>query len=101
MNKYFTSMTLLITIFFFLSGCSSTSLQSKRLDTAESFIVEAEHILDSPPHRDRITAINENLGTANAYLLTLKDNKKYLSENEKKRYPSIKQRADQLKKSIR
>ncbi|MEE9326385.1 MAG: hypothetical protein V3U71_03745 [Cocleimonas sp.] len=101
MNKPTTSITLLITILFYLLGCSSISLQSKRLNTAESFIIEAEHILNGSPQRGRLTAANENLGTANAYLLTLKDNRKHLSENEKRRYQSLKQRANQLKKRIR
>jgi len=84
-----------------LSGCSSSPLQSNRLDTAESFIAQAEQALNGSPLNNQIRIANENIGTANAYLLTLHDNKRRLSVNEQKRYLSLKLRADNLKKRIR
>lgn len=72
-------------------------LQSGRLDTAESHIIQAEHALQ----RKQIRIADENLGTASAYLLTLRDNKKALTKNELKRYQALKQRSEGLMKQIR
>lgn len=72
-------------------------LQSSRLDTAEGYIIQTEQALA----RKQIRIAEDNLGTANAYLLTLRDFKKSLTINEIKRYELLKQRADGLGKQIR
>jgi hypothetical protein len=87
---------------FQLSACSSSSsLQSNRLDTAEEHILEAEQALANSAGSAGIKIADDNLGTANAYLATLNDHKKYLTENELKRYQALKQRSDGLLKRIK
>jgi len=42
----------------------------------------------------------QNLDTAGAYLLTLRDNKKVLSDTQLKRYNSLSQRVSTLRKQL-
>jgi len=71
-----------------ISGCSSTPLQSQRLNKAETYIIQAEQALTA---NKRKLAIND-MGTAKAYLDTLKDNLKFLSKSEVKRYHKLRSR---------
>ena len=88
-------------ILLFLTACSSTALQSKRLNTAEDFIIQAEQALSRSPSNTQIRIADENLGTAHAYLATIYDQRKFLSKHELKRYQTLKQRVDGLYKRIR
>ena len=101
--KTLSSLLFLYTfIVFQLSSCSSTPLQSIRLEAAEIHIMQAEQALaNSSGNETEIRIADENLGTATAYLATLNDQKKYLSENEMKQYQALKQRAENLSKRIR
>lgn len=85
----------------FLMACSSIPLQSKRLDSAEDHIIQAEQALAGSSSNVQIRIADENLGTASAYLDTLKDQKKFMTEPETQRYQSLKQRAEMLLKQIR
>lgn len=82
-----------------LSAC--TPLQSRRLDTAEDYIVEAEQILAGPPHHDQVKVADDTIGSAKAYLLTLKDFKKRLNSHELKRYKVLQQRANGVTNRIK
>jgi hypothetical protein len=84
-----------------LSACSSIPLQTKRMDLAEDLIVEAEQALASKPKNPPVRFAIENIGTANAYLATVNDNKKFLTGYELKRYELLKHRADGIMTRIR
>ncbi len=101
MKNFIRSVFVSIFILFQFSACSTSSLQSNRLDTAEEHILQAEQALANSSGSLGIRIADENLGTANAYLATLHDHKKYLTENELKRYQALKQRTDGLLKRIR
>ena len=92
--------SLLITLFIAiqLSSCSTSNLQSGRLDSAESYILQAEQRLSTGGNK-RVAA--ENIGTAKAYLGTLRDHKKYLTKGELARYQTLLQRSNKLSKRIR
>ena len=94
-------ISLITSVIFQLSACSTTSLQSNRLDSAESYIVRAEKIIANSPRKAEKNLAEENLGTATAYLETLRDNRKFLTKDEHKRRQELKQRADKLSKLIR
>ena len=74
-----------VTIVSLLAGCSSTPLQSTRLNKAESYMIQAEQALSSTQAGRMNVAIN-NIGISKAYLATTKDNLKFLTNTEKKRY---------------
>lgn len=80
-----------------LSSCSTKNLQSDRLDSAESYIQQAEQSLSSAGNKQNAA---NNLGTAKAYLGTLRDHKKYLTKNEFKRYQALTQRTNTLSKRL-
>ena len=82
------------------TACSQDRLQTDRLNLAENYIGKAEQIVThSTGGEDNILA-EETLGTAKAYLETVRDNKKFLTEQEERRRLELKQRADQLLKRI-
>ncbi len=72
-----------------ISGCSTTPLQTTRLDKAETYMMQAEQAITA----NRMKLATNNMGTAKAYLDTLKDNLKFLSKNEVKRYHLLRGRA--------
>jgi len=71
-----------------ISACSSTPLQTTRLNKAETYIIQAEQALAA----NRINIAVNDMGTAKAYLDTLKDNLKFLSKTEVKRYNELRAR---------
>ena len=97
-NTTYFFLSILITLL--LSGCSTAALQTSRLDTAEEYIVQAEQAIGSSPNQTQIIYATESLGTANAYLATLKDNKKHLSKQELERFKALKLRAKNLQNRI-
>jgi hypothetical protein len=102
MKTLSSSLFLYIFIVFQLTSCSSTPLQSKRLEAAEAHIMQAEQALANSSDDDsEVRVADENLGTATAYLATINDQKKYLSENEMKQFQALKQRAKDLSRRIR
>jgi len=94
-------ISIIITAIFQLSACTNASLQSNRLDAAESYIVRAEKIIANSSGKAEKNLAEESLGTATAYLETVRDNRKFLTKNEHKRRQELKQRADKLSKLIR
>lgn len=75
-----------------LIACSGTPLQTKRLDQVQINLEQAKAALQ----RSQIGLAKEAHGEASAYLLTARDNKKYMSEAEKKRYEQLKQSSEAL-----
>ena len=99
LKKYF-FIGMLLTFSFFQVACSTKTLQHDRLNLAENYIEKAEGIIaNSRGENDKILA-QETLGTAQAYLETLRDNRKFLTEQEQKRRLDLKQRAEELSKVI-
>lgn len=94
-------IAIIITVIFQLSACSNANLQSNRLDSAESYIERAEQIIANSPGETEKNLAEENLGTAIAYLETVRDNRKFLTKDEYKRRLELKQRADKLINMIR
>jgi len=94
-------ITIIITVIFQLSACSNANLQSNRLDSAESYIERAEQIIANSPGEIEKNLAEENLGTAIAYLETVRDNRKFLTKEERKRRLELKRRAKNLSDSIR
>jgi len=84
-----------------LSACSTASIQTQRLNTAESYIQQTEQLLVGSLDDDLIRAAQQDLDTANAYLATLKDYRKLMTDDEMKRYKALKQRSDEIMKRIR
>ena len=101
MNTSIKSFLLNISIITLLSACSTSSLQTKRLDTAENLIIQAEQTLSSPSGQKYKQQINEDLGTANAYLATLNDYKKSLNKAEIERYKALKRRSNVLMQRVK
>ena len=87
-------------IIFQLSACSTANVQTDRLKAAESYIAQAEQAVSSPSKRTTKFIAENNLGTAKAYLETLRDNKKFLTDAELKTYHALKQRANMLSKRL-
>ncbi len=81
---------------FLISGCSSTPLQSTRLNKAEAFMTQAEQAIEA----QKMNIAQNNMGTAKAYLDTLKDNLKFLSKAEVKRFNSLKVKAKVISSRI-
>ena len=75
-------------------GCSSGPLQSGRLDNAEEYILRAQEQINQP------ILANETLGTANAFLATVKDNKFRLSQAEKTRYELLLKKSKVVSRKI-
>lgn len=83
-----------------LVACSSTPLQTSRLDTAESEIIQAEQILARSSGIRGMKAADDKLGAASSYLATVLDNKKYLNKNQLQRYAALKRRLDAVYQQI-
>jgi len=99
-KTFITNTVVILSLLFLQTACSQDTLQADRLNQAENYIGRAEQIIThSAGEKDNILA-EENLGTAKAYLETLRDNKKFLTEQEERRRLELKQRADQLQKII-
>jgi len=81
------SSALLISLLL-LTACSA-SLQTRRMDTAEDHIVQAEQAAKN----NNSSAVTENVGSAKAYFATINDNRSQLTINEQKRLSKLKQRA--------
>ncbi len=94
------NLLLLITFVSFLTGCSSTPLQSTRLNKAETYMIQAEQALSSTQADRKNIAIN-NIGISQAYLATIKDNLKFLTKVEKKRYYALVTRAKGIEGRVR
>ena len=77
-----------------LVACSSGPLQSGRLDNAEEYIMRAQTQMDQP------IFANETLGTATAFLATVKDNKFRLTKEELARYESLLKQSNDLSRQI-
>jgi len=99
-KTFFAGTVVILSLLLLQTACSQDTLQTDRLNLAENYIGKAEQIVTrSVGEKDNILA-EESLGTAKAYLETLRDNKKFLTEQEEKRRLELKQRADQLLKRI-
>ncbi|WP_299879591.1 hypothetical protein [uncultured Cocleimonas sp.] len=83
-----------------LVGCSNAPVQTSRLNSVEDLILDAERVLSNNAGPNPIQYAKQNLDTAGAYLLTLRDNKKVLSDIQLKRYNSLTQRISTLRKQI-
>ena len=83
------NIPLLMTTILLLSACSTSPLQSTRLNKAETYMIQAEHALLSKQTNNMKVAEN-NIGIANAYLATIKDNVKFLSKSELNRFETLK-----------
>ncbi len=90
------SLLLSLALVIQLTGCSTSGLQSGRLDSVETYLSQAEQSFSANRKMD---AVN-NLGTAKAYLGTLRDYKKFLSKEELQRYQALNRRATELTKRI-
>lgn len=71
------------------------------MNTAEDHIIEAERALSGAYGGVDKPYANANVGTASAYLATVYDNRKFLTDNEQKRYQALTQRVEQLKTQVR
>ena len=96
MHKIFKIYLINIVGIVFLTACSTQKLQTTRLDKAETYIVQAEQAISIK----RMTSATNNMGTAKAYLDTLKDNLKFLSKSEVKRYHLLRARAKNIASRI-
>ncbi len=83
-----------------LTGCSTAPVQGDRLNTAEELLIDVENILARSSEPNAKLYAKEQLGSANAYLLTLKDNKKVLTKTQLQRYNALLQRASSLQKRV-
>ena len=83
-----------------LVGCSNAPVQTDRLNTVEDLLFDAENVLSRNTGPNPKQYAKENLDTAGAYLLTLRDNKKLLSKIQMKRYNSLTQRVSTLRKKL-
>ena len=81
-----------------LVACSNAPVQTKRLNTVEDLVIGAERVLSNNTNPNAKQYAKQNLDTAGAYLLTLRDNKKILSDNQLKRYNALNQRISVLQK---
>jgi hypothetical protein len=79
-----------------LQACTSTPLQSSRLNSAEDDILQAEQALSA----SKVKIAENYLGTAAAYLATVEDYKNRLSSNEKKKYQGLRQREVNISRMI-
>ena len=79
-----------------ISGCSTTPLQSKRLNKSETFMIQAEQAISS----NKLKLAKANIGTAKAYLDTLKDNLKFLTKAEVKRYHRLRAKEKLISKTL-
>ena len=87
--------SILATVFSMaIVGCSSGPLQSGRLDNAEEHITRAQAQANQP------ILANETLGTATAFLATVKDNKFRLTEQELARYEMLLKRSKMVSGEI-
>ncbi|MEB8433702.1 hypothetical protein OO007_15795 [Cocleimonas sp. KMM 6892] len=93
-SKIFLAMTLST----LLVACSNAPVQTKRLNTVEDLVVGAERVLSNNTNPNAKQYAKQNLDTAGAYLLTLRDNKKILSDDQLKRYNALTQRISVLQK---
>lgn len=102
MKVYKVSKVLLTTILTttILTACSNAPVQNKRLNTVEYLVIGAERALSSKSVPNPVQYAKGNLDTAGAYLLTLRDNKKILSEIQLKKYNSLTQRVTILLKQL-
>ncbi len=91
---------LVMLVLFQISACSTANLQTDRLNSVEDYLQQVEVLLSSSQNSQSIYIADEKLGTAKAYLETLRDNRKFLTENELRRYNALKQRANSLARQI-
>ena len=85
-----------LSVLVLLAGCSSTTLHTKRLNIAEDQINYAEQVLSQSPSSEQIKMVSDELGTATAYLATVEDFKKFLSNEELRRHKALLHRANTL-----
>ena len=83
-----------------ITGCSTAPVQTDRLNTVEDLLLDAERVLSNKSVSNPNQYAKENLGSASAYLLTLRDNKKVLSDSQLKRYNSLTKRVSALQKQL-
>ncbi len=88
MIRTITLLSIKVVTALMITGCSTTPLQSTRLNKAETYIIQAEQAYTN----SRTIIAKNNIGTAKAYLDTLKDNLKFLSKSEIKRYNTLRAR---------
>ena len=84
----------------FLTGCSTAPVQNDRLNTVENLLRDSERVLSQNSVSNPKQYAKENLDTASAYLLTLKDNKRRFSDIQLKRYNSLSERVSTLQKKL-
>jgi hypothetical protein len=94
----FSKIFLATTLSTLLVACSNAPVQTKRLNTVEDLVVGAERVLSNNTNPNAKQYAKQNLDTAGAYLLTLRDNKNILSDNQLKRYNALTQRISVLQK---
>lgn len=95
MNHFIKPFLVSFLIVILLSACSTTSLQSARMDEAEQQTILAEQALRQKDHNSAVVA-KETAGTANAYLATVRDYIKFLTPAEKARLTSLQQRVNMV-----
>ena len=83
-----------------ITGCSNAPVQNNRLNTVENLLQDAERMLSQNTASNSQLYAKENVDTASAYLLTLKDNKRVLSDSQLKKYNTLSQRASSLQKQL-
>jgi len=88
MHRTYKLLAVNLVMSILILGCSSTPLQSQRLNKAETYIIQAEQALTA----NRKQLATQDMGTAKAYLDTLKDNLKFLTKTEVKRYHNLRAR---------
>lgn len=83
-----------------LSGCSNAPVQNNRMNTVENLLLDAKRALSQSSDTNSKRYAKDNLDTASAYLLTLRDNKRGFSDIQLKRYNSLNQRVSKLQKQL-
>ncbi len=79
-------------LFLLLNACSTTNLQTIRMDRAEQQIILAEQALAQSNNE----VASDNIGSATAYLATVSDFINFLSSKEKIRLKSLKQKTAKI-----
>jgi len=95
--SYLFRLFIISSIFFVLSACSTSNLQSTRMDKAEEQIVLAEQALN----QSNKSVASQSIGTASAYLATVTDFINSLNDRDKGRLKRLKQKVDIIERRTR
>ena len=96
----FNTYLITTTVLMMLTACSTSSVQTKRLNTVEELILQTEHDLTNSSGSSNKIKAQEKLGTAKAYLATLKDYQKSLTTKELARYKDLTKKSEELSKQV-